>query len=137
MITLKGRLSASRSVLVANTVVAFVVLGLGGATLGPSLPWLAGHWAVRLDDTGILYTMLFAASCLTVIPTGILLDRIGRKPILMAGMLFMGLGLAGLAASDSLSVGMAGAFVLGLGWGCLDVTLNVFVADLYPATRNA
>src|SRR4051812_20469023 len=124
MIMLKRRSLGSRTILVANTVVAFVVLGLGGATLGPSLPWLAQHWTVRLDDLGILYTMLFAASCLTVVVSGILLDRIGRKPILVAGMLFMGLGLAGLAVSDGLGSGMGAALVLGLGWGCLDVTLN-------------
>src|SRR5436190_24149743 len=101
MITLKGRSSGRRSVLVANTVVAYVILGLGGATLGPSLPWLAQHWTVRLDEIGILYTMLFAASCLTVVLSGILLDRIGRKPILVAGMLLLGVGLAGLAAFAS------------------------------------
>jgi fucose permease len=137
MVRLKERVPARRSVITANTVVAFIVLGVGGAALGPALPWLAQHWAIRLDETGILYTMLFAASCLTVILSGILLDRIGRKPILITGLLFAALGLTGLAAAPSLEWGMVAAFTMGLGWGCLDVTLNVFVADLYPETRNA
>src|SRR5690349_2730022 len=45
--------------------------------------------------------------------------------------------MAGLAVALNLAGGMGATVVLGLGWGCLDVTLNVFVADLYPTTRGA
>ena len=43
----------------------------------------------------------------------------------------------GLANAGSLGAGLALTFVLGLGWGALDVTLNVFVADLYPGAQSS
>ncbi len=122
-----------RSVLAGNTVLAFLALGLSGAMIGPSLPWMADHWGVRPADAGVLFTALFAGACVTVIVAGATLDRLGRKPLLVGGLGGMAAGLAGLAVAPTLTVAVACAAVLGLGWGCLDVTLNIFIADLYPA----
>jgi fucose permease len=128
---------ASRAVLNTNTVLAFLILGWGGGALGPALPWLAGHWGVRLDEAGALFTMNFLGACGTVALSGVLLDRVGRKPLLVAGALLLMMGLLGVGLAPSLPVALASALLLGLGFGCLDVTLNVFVADLYPGARDA
>src|SRR3984893_10939163 len=132
----RGQLPVNRAALVTNTVLAFLVLGISVATLGPALPWLTQHWHVRLDDGGVLFTLLFTGSCLTVTLSGIVLDRIGRKPILVAGLFLMAMGFIGLCFSPSLILALPFAFIIGLGWGCLDVTLNVFIADLFPGTRG-
>src|SRR2546425_3499969 len=131
-----GQLPVNRAALVTNTVLAFLVFGISVATLGPALPWLTQHWHVRLDDGGVLFTLLFTGSCLTVTISGIVLDRIGRKPILVAGLFLMATGFIGLSFSPSLIVALPFTLIIGLGWGCLDVTLNVFVADLFPVTRG-
>jgi fucose permease len=127
---------SGRAALSANTLVGFLVLGWSGGALGPALPWLAGHWAVRLEESGALFTMLFLGACVTVPGSGVLLDRIGRKPVLLAGLSLLALGLGGIILAPGLGVALGGALCLGFGWGCLDVTLNVFVADLYPTARN-
>ena len=128
---------AGRRALIANTILAFFALGVSGACLGPALPWLTQRWGVRLDEGGALFTALFAGSCITVALSGLLLDRIGRKPMLVTGLACMTVGLIGIATAPSLGIALAWTFLLGLGWGCQDVTLNVFVADLYPEDRNA
>ncbi|HUS16299.1 MAG TPA: MFS transporter [Chloroflexia bacterium] len=133
----EGRPPAGRALLSTNTMIAFLVLGVSGAAIGPALPWMAEHWHVRLEDAGVLFTMLFTGACVTVPLSGVLLDRVGRKPILVAGLSLMGAGLAILGFAPDLAWAVGGTLVLGLGWGCLDVTLNVFVADLYPASREA
>ncbi|HMA35719.1 MAG TPA: MFS transporter [Chloroflexia bacterium] len=120
-----------------NTVLAFLVLGLGGAWIGPALPWLAHHWGVRPAECGILFALLFGGACGTVGLSGLLLDRVGRKPVLVAGLLLEAIGIGGLGLAPSLGVAMAWTLCLGLGAGCLDVTLNVVVADLYPLQRGA
>jgi fucose permease len=128
---------AGRRALIANTVLAFFALGVSGACLGPALPWLTRQWGVRLDEGGALFTALFAGSCITVALSGLVLDRLGRKPVLVTGLACMTAGLIGIATAPSLGIALAWTFLLGLGWGCQDVTLNVFVADLYPENRNA
>ncbi len=127
----------SRKVLSANTLLAFLILGWSGGAIGPALPWLSTHWGVRLDEAGALFTLNFLGACGTVALSGVLLDRLGRKPLLVAGTLLMAIGLVGLGIAPSLPLALGCALVLGLGWGCLDVTLNVFVADLYPTAQGA
>ncbi len=126
-----------RPLLSGNTAVAFFILGWGNGMIGPALPWLSTHWAVPLEAAGGLFTMLFLGACVTVGLAGLLLDRVGRKPVLVGGLVLMVVGLVGLANAGSLGAGLALTFVLGLGWGALDVTLNVFVADLYPGAQSS
>ncbi len=129
------RQTSRRSALAGNTVLAFLVLGLSNAIIGPSLPWLAGHWGVALADVGVLFTAQFAGACVTVVLAGATLDRLGRKPLLVGGLIGMAGGLLGLAFAPNLPVAAGCAALLGLGFGALDVTLNIFIADLYPAAR--
>lgn len=123
--------------LTAVTLVGFLALGFNGGLLGPSLPWLAARWRVGLGDIGMLYTLLFVGACIAVCGTGLVLDRAGRKPVVVAGLLFMSAGLAGLTLVPSLLPALAASFVLGCGSGCLNVVLNLIVADLYPRSRAA
>jgi len=129
------RQPARRSVLAGNTVLAFLVLGLSNAIIGPSLPWLAQHWGVALADAGVLFTAQFGGACVTVILAGATLDRLGRKPLLVGGLVGMAAGLLGLAFAPNLVVAAVCAALFGLGFGALDVTLNIFIADLYPTAR--
>ena len=135
--TLAGRAPAKRSALSANTLLGFLILGLGVASIGPALPWLTQYWGVRLDDGGTLFTANFGSAAVGVVVSGLLLDRLGRKPVLVGGLLLIAIGLGGLAFAPSLAVGLGCMLLFGLGTGCLDVTLNVFVADLYPTARGA
>ena len=55
----------------------------------------AAHWAVPLEAAGGLFTMLFLGACVTVGLAGLLLDRVGRKPVLVGGLVLMVVGLRG------------------------------------------
>lgn len=90
------------------------------------------------DNTAILlYVLFYAVYALTAIPAGMLSDRIGRKPILMAGYLtFAGccLGLA-FASQDYM---LALLFALyGMFYAMIDGAQRAFVVDMAPAHLKA
>jgi MFS family permease len=65
-------------------------------------------------------------------------DRIGRKPLIVAGMLLQGLALAGLAVSDG-AVGLAAlaATVLGVGTALVYPTLIAAISDAVSPVARA
>ncbi len=65
-------------------------------------------------------------------------DRIGRKPLIVAGMLLQGLALAGLAVSDG-AVGLAAltAAILGVGTALVYPTLIAAISDAVSPVARA
>jgi MFS family permease len=72
------------------------------------------------------------------IGTGALSDRIGRKPLVVAGMLLQAAAIAAIAAGSGFALWLAAAVVLGLGTAMVYPTLLAAVADVAaPAWRGS
>lgn len=91
---------------------------------------------------GLPFAIFFLVNLLIVVPSGRLMDRIGRPTVLALGHAFAGLGAGVVAGSLFAGPGLAfPAFVLGLfllaaGWSVAGLT-RVAAADLYPAEERA
>jgi MFS family permease len=98
---------------------------LAASTLRPSSAQLL--WIVDA------YVVLFA--CL-VVPAGALGDRLGRKGVLLGGLLLFALGAAVSAAAPDVAVMLAGRAVTGVGAACvLPNALAVLIHATEPARR--
>jgi len=62
-------------------------------------PFLRDRFGLTLGQAGVLISASFAGSVITLIPLGLLTDRLGERPVLVAGVGLCGLAL--LAASDA------------------------------------
>ncbi len=69
-------------------------------------------------------------------PIGRLADRIGRKPVIMAGLVVAGLGALLVGLGDGYWIITFGTFLVGLGWSGAFLGSNTVVADLTPPTRR-
>ena len=71
---------------------------LYGLVLPPLFPFMKADLGVSYAALGLLMSLYFVASATVQIPVGILVDRIGARVVLFAGLLVMGTGvtLAGL-----------------------------------------
>lgn len=134
--TSKDKWTISRRALNASLLISFINLGVADAFLGPALAHLTNRWGVALADGGILFTMLFSGSCLAVLATSKLLDRLGLQMVLGISSLLLAVGLIGMAFAPTLGIAIIVSLVLGLGVGGLAVALNLLTAALYPATPN-
>jgi MFS family permease len=117
--------------------------------LGTTLFWVGSGGAapfitlfgtnVLHADTGLVFFLPLSyvvAQVIFCVPAGYLADRIGKKRMLIAGLLIFGTGaIVGSQSADLLQATIA-LGVVGLGAACLSV-LNPLLTDLVPRRRTA
>ncbi|WP_433285898.1 MFS transporter [Pseudonocardia sp. CA-142604] len=104
------------------------------------LPVLLIQSGVSLSGVGVIkavYPFMWAAG---MIATGLLADRIGRKPPIVAGMLIQAIGLVVIVVglSEAFLAGIAGSFLLGVGTALVYPALLAAISDsVDPRARSA
>jgi MFS family permease len=94
------------------------------------LPLYYAAAGLSIAEIGVLAAAYPAVWAVGQIGTGALSDRIGRKPLIVAGMLLQAAAIAGFAAGSSFAVWLAAALVLGAGTALVYPTLIAAVADV-------
>lgn len=102
------------------------------------LPLLYASHGLSVAQIGILAAAYPAVWGVGQAGTGALSDRIGRKGLIVAGMVIQGGAIALIAVSTTFWPWLAGAMALGLGTAMVYPTLLAVVADVAdPAWRGA
>jgi MFS family permease len=102
------------------------------------LPLFYASHGLAVAEIGLLAAVYPAVWGLAQIGTGALSDRIGRKGLIVGGMLLQAGAIGLIAASSSLEAWLIGAALLGLGTAMVYPTLLAAVADVAaPAWRGA
>ena len=89
---------------------------------------------VKIGIVAALYPQVWGAFQLG---TGFLSDRLGRKPLIVVGMLLQGMAISLAAAAVGFPVWVATAILLGIGTACVYPTLIAAVGDSSPPMRRA
>lgn len=113
----------------------FLALGLVTAAIGPVLPELAARTSSGLADVGAIFSLLFLGAFASQTIAGPLMDRLGQRPLLLAGLLLLAIGVLGVSLSSFLPLTLACALLAGFGHGSIDVGGNVMIALAYPTRR--
>ena len=91
-----------------------------------------------LGEIGLLAAAYPAVWAVGQVGTGAWSDRVGRKPLIVVGMLVQAVALAATAASSSFATWLGAAVALGLGTAMVYPTLLAAVADVAePAWRGS
>ena len=106
----------------------FFVLGAIQSMYGPAFPSLVRRFDVGLELVGQTVALHFAGSFVTIAIAGPLLVRIGYRWPLLAGSAGMAAGAAVVAWAPTWPWVLLGAGLGGLGFGLVDVALNLLVA---------
>ena len=69
--------------------------------LPPLFPWLKDAFQVSYAELGMLLTIFFVVSCSVQTLSGFLVDRVGPRPVLFAGLAVLGLAAFGYSISTS------------------------------------
>jgi MFS family permease len=100
------------------------------------LPLLFAASGLSLRRIGVLAAIYPGAWCIGQLFTGAWSDRVGRKPLIVAGMLLQGVALAAMAAGSGFALWAAGAALLGAGTALVYPTLIAAVGDVaHPRWR--
>jgi MFS family permease len=100
------------------------------------LPLLFVRGGLPVGQVGLLAALYPAVWGLGQLLTGPLSDRLGRKPLIAAGMLLQALALAGTALAGSFLPWAGGAILLGVGTAMVYPSLLAAVGDVaHPSWR--
>ena len=124
-----------RTILVVSCI-SFFALGWLAAVLGPALNDLAAQNNTDLSTIGSIFLLSFLGGLPAQAIAGMVSDRSGQRPVLIAGVLLLGLSAFGVAFSPALALTLGFSLVWGLGFGTLDIGHNVLIAELYAQRVN-
>jgi FSR family fosmidomycin resistance protein-like MFS transporter len=85
--------------------------------LPPLFPWLKDAFQVNYAELGVLLTIFFVVSCGVQTLSGFLVDRVGPRPVLFAGIALLGLAAFGYSISTSYAMLSVFSALAGIGNG--------------------
>jgi MFS family permease len=119
--------AAYRAAATANMADAFAAIGVRSAIVPLFVRDVLHRSAIW---TGIGFLVVAALNAATLVPGGRLADRLGRRPVVIAGCLISAAGMVMLALVPGLSGYLAALAVFGLGSGLLDVGPAAMIGDI-------
>ena len=125
----------NRSLLSCNQ--AGLVTKINDATIWGLFPLFLASQGLDVARIGIIaaiYPLVWGAGQLW---TGLMSDRLGRKSLIVTGMLLQGLGISLAVTGEGFFFWIASATVLGIGTAAVYPTLIAAVGDQAPPARRA
>jgi MFS family permease len=93
------------------------------------LPVYYAAAGLSIGEIGLLAAAYPAVWAVLQIATGAWSDRVGRKPLIVAGMVIQAIALSAIALGSNFTVWLASAIVLGIGTAMVYPTLLAAIAD--------
>ena len=121
------RSGAYRAAATANLADGFAAMGVRSAIVPLFVRDVLHRSAVW---TGIGFLVVAALNAAALLPGGRAADRLGRRPVIIAGCLVSAAGMAMLALLPGLWGYLAALAILGLGSGLLDVAPAAMIGDI-------
>jgi MFS family permease len=110
---------------------------IGGSAVSPVLDTLASPYGVDAARIS-LFMAVYTAPAIALIPlVGLLSDRVGRRPVLAAGLALVGLAGIGLPLSTDFRVALALRALQGVGYCGVGPVLITSVGDIFSGDREA
>jgi len=114
---------------------ACLIISVGQLSMGlvfPSLPWIAKDFDISLDQAQLLVSVYLLGFGPSQFIYGPVSDALGRKKVLLTGLLIAMLGLLMIIFLSHTFTGMvAGRFLQGLGTGCCAVLARASTRDRF------
>lgn len=122
---LRSLVDPSRRTLLLAGFLAFLVVGASQALYGPAFPVLRERFGLNAAEVGLVVSLHFFGSFTTIAFSGVILRRFGYRRTLVAGAAVLAFGAALVAFQVSWVATLAGALAIGLGFGAVDVGMNL------------
>jgi fucose permease len=131
---MRSNLMQNRRLIFYMLYLAYICVGIIGILPGPTLPLLAAHTGVSLDVVGWIFTSSATGFMCGVAFAGIISAKFGPKPVVLSGLAIMAISGLVTARANLFSLLLATQFVQGIGFGFLDVSINMTVTLVFADT---
>ncbi len=109
---------------------AYFTFGMISNVIGVVIPEVIKEYNLSLFAAGLLAFAFFLAYGLCSIPTGVIMDRIGWRPMVLTGVALMTLGCLVVARASNYPLMVAMIFTVGVGVTILQTTGNPLIQHL-------
>ncbi len=116
---------------------AMIIDGFDVQAMGFVAPELVRDWGIARVALGSVFSASLVGMLLGSLALSVLADRIGRRPVLVASMLFAGLCMLGTAHARTLTQLLALRALSGAGVGAIMGNAMALVSEYCPARRRA
>jgi MFS family permease len=116
--------------LLANLYIPSALVAMGQGLVVPTIPALATAFKVPPALAAQTVTALLLGRALMTIPSGVIIDRLGRKPAMIAGPVLLALGSLLTALTPSFPPLLVGQFLSGAGVAIWQLGREVAAVDL-------
>ncbi len=107
-----------------------MVMSFGQGMVLPTVPVLAAHFQVTIGVAAQIVTAQLIGRVLILIPAGVLIDRFGRRPMLIAGPVIIGVGALLTALAPSFWLLLAAQVIIGAGANLWQTSREIAAIDL-------
>ncbi|HHX8267105.1 TPA: multidrug effflux MFS transporter [Vibrio diabolicus] len=125
----------SRPINFRTILLACLIISVGQLSMGlvmPSLPWIAKDYSISLDQAQLLVSIYLLGFGPSQFIYGPVSDALGRKKVLLTGLLIAMSGLLMIIfLSDTFTGMVMGRFLQGLGTGCCAVLARASTRDRF------
>jgi MFS family permease len=121
----------------AAACLGMLLFGVTLTTLGAVLPPLKAQYGLSEAAAGSLMALMSLGILAGSLVFGPVVDRFGYRPVLVAGALGVGLGLAAIAWVPAPALLTPAMLLFGCGGGLLNGATNAIVADITPEGRES
>ncbi|WP_253657873.1 MULTISPECIES: multidrug effflux MFS transporter [unclassified Vibrio] len=125
----------SRPINFRTILLACLIISVGQLSMGlvmPSLPWIAKDFSISLDQAQLLVSIYLLGFGPSQFVYGPVSDALGRKKVLLTGLLIAMSGLLMIIfLSDTFTGMVMGRFLQGLGTGCCAVLARASTRDRF------
>ena len=126
---------SERKLVVALCATTFL-LWIGGSSILPLLPSYLRQHGSTPGLIGLVMASYFAASVMTQFPAGRVSDRIGRRPVLVAGLVLFALGSIGFALTSGAGFAIVSRALQGVGAGAVTVASAATIGSVVAVSER-
>jgi len=126
---------SERKLVVALCATTFL-LWIGGSSILPLLPSYLRQHGSTPGLIGLVMASYFAASVMTQFPAGRVSDRIGRRPVLVAGLVLFALGSIGFALTSGAGFAIVSRALQGAGAGAVTVASAATIGSVVAVSER-
>jgi MFS transporter, FHS family, glucose/mannose:H+ symporter len=117
-----------RPIAFASTTGVFILMGAVTSLFGPLLESFTHRFHLSLPSAGVALSVYFVGATLGVLPGWLGLKRLQGRVVLTLSLVAIAIGAAGAAFSHHWVLFLTSVFLIGLGFGALDIALNTLLA---------
>jgi MFS family permease len=107
-----------------------LIMSFGMGMLAPAVPLLAVSFGVSVGLAAQILTAQMVGRILTVMPAGMMVDTLGRKPVMVMGASVLALGSIAAAFTPSFLFLIGSRFIQGVGGSLWGIAREVAAMDL-------